>query len=103
MTDFRSLTDPTAGILLPQGFRARSVAARRRWPADGVAEIVPRLYGRARRLLRDPAAAERLIEAVLLRALAEADRRRPPRDLAAWLERLFAEELRRATRRRHLS
>lgn len=115
MTGFRSLTDPAAGIPLPRSFRSPPAPdpapAPDPDPAPTPAPAPPTggrrgghpaaalLPGAA--VLRDPAAAERLLEAVLLRALDAADQRLP-RDLAAWLDRLFAEELRRAARR-HLS
>lgn len=75
----------------------------RNWPAApvSVADAVPRLYRRARRLMPDRPSADRLLEAVLLRALAEAERGKP-RDVAAWLDRLFDEEYR-GNSRRHLS
>ncbi|WP_134681776.1 response regulator receiver protein [Paracoccus ravus] len=61
---------------------------------DGMEAVVIRLIARARALLCDAGAAERLVEATLLRAIAETESGATSEQLAEWLLGLLEDEFR---------
>lgn len=65
---------------------------------DSIETVVMKLRRRSRRLMPDEASADRLVEAALQRAIAEADRARHDDDRAARLRILLEEEYHRSAR-----